>query len=155
VLAVPAGAGLGAAAIHVPQPGRYAAAAVAALLLVAAFVQEERRLSRQDEEASGVLWAAEQVRIRTEPDERVGTDLPIVAYLADRRIRGQLVDSSYVRLGTGSLTDGEILTMLQQDAVRAVVVGREYANRPALIKALRERYPKRIEREGVTIVLAP
>jgi 4-amino-4-deoxy-L-arabinose transferase-like glycosyltransferase len=155
VLAVPAGAGLGAAVIHVPQPARYAAAAVAALLLVAAFVQEERRLWRQDGEPRGVLWAAEQVRIRTEPDERIGTDLPIVAYLADRRVRGQLVDSSYVRLGIGSLTDSEILALLEQDAVRAVVVGREYANRPALIRALRGRYPKLLENDGVTIYLAP
>ena len=47
--------------------------------------------------------------MRTQPDELVGTDLPIVAYLADRRVPGQLVDSSFVRLGVGSLTDGEIL----------------------------------------------
>ena len=74
-----------------------------------------------------------------QPDELVGTDLPIVAYLADRRVPGQLVDTSFVRLGTGSLTDAEILEEL--DGVRAVVVGREFANRQALTSRARRALP--------------
>ena len=109
-----------------------------------AFAQEERRLWRQDGDPPGVTWAAEQLRQRTEPDELVGTDLPIVAYLADRRVPGQLVDTSFVRLGTGSLTDAEILEEL--DGVRAVVVGRELAEQAgADSRALRARYPERVE----------
>jgi hypothetical protein len=153
VLAVPAGAGLGATVDRVPAPARYAAAGVAALALVAGFVQEERRLWRQDGDPSGVTWAADELRRRTRPDDLVGTDLPIVAYLADRRVPGQLVDSSFVRLGTGSLTDGEILDAL--DGAPAVVVGRLYAERPALVGALRQRYPRQLTDEGVTIYLAP
>ena len=107
----------------------------------------------QDGDPPGVTWAAEQLRQRTEPDELVGTDLPIVAYLADRRMPGQLVDTSFVRLGTGSLTDAEILEEL--DGVRAVVVGRELADRPALIRELGARYPEQVEQNGVTIYLAP
>ena len=83
----------------------------------------------------------------------MGTDLPIVAYLADRRVPGQLVDTSFVRLGTGSLTDAEILEELE--GVRAVVVGREFANRPALIRELAARYPEQVSQDGVTIYLAP
>ncbi len=66
---------------------------------------------------------------------------------------GQLVDTSFVRLGTGSLTDAEILEELE--GVRAVVVGREFANRPVLMRELAARYPRRLERDGVTIFLAP
>ena len=66
---------------------------------------------------------------------------------------GQLVDTSFVRLGTGSLTDAEILEEL--DGVRAVVVGREFANRPALIRELAARYPDQVSEENVTIYLAP
>ena len=94
-----------------------------------------------------------ELRARTGPEELVGTDLPIVAYLADRRVPGQVVDTSFVRLATGSLTDAEILEEL--DGVRAVVVGREFASRPALVSELAERYPEQISEDGVTIYLAP
>ena len=66
---------------------------------------------------------------------------------------GQLVDTSFVRLGTGSLTDAEILEELE--GVRAVVVGRELANRPALIRELDARYPEQVGQDGITIFLAP
>lgn len=152
-LAVPAGAGIGGAAERVPAPFRYAVVGVAGLALAVGFAQEERRIWRQDGDPAGVTWAADQLRRRIQPDERVGTDLPIVAYLADRRVPGQLVDSSFVRLGTGSLTDAEILEALE--GVPAVVVGRLYAERPALLAALRKRYPRQVTNEGVTIFLAP
>jgi 4-amino-4-deoxy-L-arabinose transferase-like glycosyltransferase len=154
-LAVTAGAGIGAAVVHVPRPARLAVAGIAALALAAGFGQEERRLARQDGEPPGVRWAAEQLRLRTEWGELVGTDLPIVAYLADRRVPGRLIDSSFVRLGTGSLTETEILEELERNEVRAVVVGREFANRPALVRELAARYPQRVRAEGITIYLAP
>ena len=155
VLAVPAGAGLGAAVRRVPRHARLAVAAVAALALLAGLVQEERRLARQGGEPAGVRWAAAELRARTIPGELVATDLQIVAYLADRRVPGELIDSSYVRLGTGSLTDDEILSVLERDTLRAVAVGRLYGDRPELVRALRARYPTRLERDGVTLYLAP
>ena len=155
VLAVTAGTGLGAAAERVPQPARVAVVGVGALLLVAGFVQEERRLARQEGEPAAIRAMARQLRARTTPAELVGTDLPIVAYLADRRVPGQFVDTSYVRLGIGSLTDSEIVATLERDDVRAVAVGRTFADRPALVRALRARYPKRIERDGITLYLRP
>ena len=105
-----------------PVPARYAVAGAAVVALAVGFAQEERR-----------LWGQEAIRPAS-PGQRnatganrlrraVGTDLPIVAYLADRRAPGQLVDTSFVRLGTGSLTDAEILEELE--GVRAIVVGRE------------------------------
>jgi MFS family permease len=154
-LAVPAGVGLGAAVGRVPTPVRYAVAGVAGLAIAVGFAQEERRLWRQDGDPAGVTWAADRLRERTQPAELVGTDLPIVAYLADRRVPGQLVDASFVRFGSGSLTDGEILGFLDLHDVRAVAVGRLYAERDGLIAALRERYPTRLGRDGITIYLAP
>jgi 4-amino-4-deoxy-L-arabinose transferase-like glycosyltransferase len=154
-LAVPAGAGIGAAVARVPRPARIAVAGVAALALAAGFVQEERRLDRQAGESPGVLWAAERLRMRTKPGAFIGSDLPIVPYLAGRRMPGQLVDTSFVRLGTGSLTAAEILATLDRRHVRAVVVGREFANRPLLLQELAARYRARTERDGVTIYLGP
>jgi 4-amino-4-deoxy-L-arabinose transferase-like glycosyltransferase len=152
-LAVTAGAGLGAAVTRFSVPTRYAVAGAAAFAIAVGFAQEERRLWRQDGDPPGVAWAADELRARTGPEELVGTDLPIVAYIADRRVPGQVVDTSFVRLGTRSLTEAEILEEL--DGVRAVVVGREFATRPALVSKLAERYPEQVSRDGVTIYLAP
>ena len=155
VLAVPAGAGIGAAVARTPHPARVAVAGVAALALAAGFVQEDRRLDRQAGDPPGVRWAADQLRVRTKPGELVGTDLPIVPYLAGRRVPGHLVDSSFVRLGTKALTVPDILATLERDRVRAVVVGRLYAEQPALVRELRARYSTRLEQSGVTVYLAP
>jgi hypothetical protein len=155
VLAVPAGAGLAAAIASLGGRRTWIAAGAAWILVVAALVQEDRRLDRQEGDPPGVIWSADQLRARTESGELVGTDLPVVAYLADRRMPGQLIDSSFVRLGTGSLTDDEILDELERNGVRAVAVGRLYKERPALIAALRDRYSTEIERAGVILLLAP
>ena len=155
VLAVTAGGGLGGAVERLPRPGRYAVAGIAALALAVGVAQEARRLARQDGEPSAVRNAAAVLRAATTRNELVASDLPMVAYLADRRLPGQLVDTSFVRLETESLTDGGILATLDREHVRAVAVGREFAKRPALLAALRSRYPSRTERDGITIFRAP
>jgi 4-amino-4-deoxy-L-arabinose transferase-like glycosyltransferase len=153
VLAVTAGCGLGVAARHVPVPAKYAAVGVIALALAAGLAQEERRLGRQAGEPAAVRQAAHELAARTHQDELVGTDLPIVAYLADRRVPGQLVDTSFVRLGGGSLPNSEILDTLERDHVDAVVAARLFRERPALLAALRKRYRERVLGSGVTIYL--
>jgi Dolichyl-phosphate-mannose-protein mannosyltransferase len=153
-LAVTGGVGLGAAVARLPRPGRLAAGAIACLALAAGFVQEHRRLARDDvPEPPGVRWAARQLDSRTRPGELVGTDLPIVAYLARRPIPGQLVDTSFVRLQTQSLTTRKILDELERKRVRAVVVAREFREKPDLLAALGVRYPTRIRDDGVTLYL--
>jgi len=139
-LAVPAGAGLGAAIVRAPRRGLIAAAGALSVALALGAFQEQDRLVDQPGEPVEVRAAAENIRSLTKRDDLVGTDLPIVAYLADRRVPGQLVDSSFVRLGTGSLTNDEILEELDRGDVRTVVVGRLWTERPALEKALGERY---------------
>lgn len=156
VLAVTAGAGLGAAAARLPRPARLAVAGVAALALAAGIAQEARRLDRLGgEEPAGIRWAADRLREETTPGELVATDLPIVAYLADRRIPGPLVDTSFVRFGTGSLTDAGILATLDRETVRTVVIGRLFAERPGLLNELEARYPDGESSGGVTIRRGP
>ena len=57
----------------------------------------------------------------------VASDLPIVPFLADRRMPGDLVDTSAVRFATGSLTPRRV----RLAHARVYVVGREFARHPA------------------------
>lgn len=152
-LAVPAGAGLGAVVAHTKELAQLAAGLVLAMALLLGLAQEERRLVDQEGEPPGVTWAVERLRATTEPDDLVGTDLPIVPYLADRRVPGQLVDMSFVRLDT--LTNKEILDEVDRAGVTAVVLGREFRNRPLLFRDLVARYPLRDSVDGVTVIVAP
>jgi hypothetical protein len=156
VLAVPAGSGLGAAVRRLPHPAQLAVAGALAVALAAGFAQEGRRLAREpDGEPAAVRRTVELVRTHTSPDELVAADLPIVPYLAGRRVPGPLIDSSFVRLGSGALSDAEILDELRRERIRAVVVGRLYAERPALVRELRARYPNRRQADGITLYLSP
>src|SRR5207248_1505896 len=81
----------------------------------------------------------------------VACDQPIVAFQAGRRLPGELVDTSLVRLQTGSLPPARVLEILRRDRIRAVFVGRSFADEPALLAALRTRYPRRLGHDGVAI----
>src|SRR5262249_55637567 len=90
-LAVTSGVGFGAAARRIPRPALIAGVAAFGLVLAAGFVQEHRRLARNDQpEPKEVQWAVASLRENTKPDELVAADLPIVPYLAERRIAGEL-----------------------------------------------------------------
>jgi 4-amino-4-deoxy-L-arabinose transferase-like glycosyltransferase len=154
-LAVTAGAGFGAGLRRLPRPVLAAGATLLAAAVAAGFVQEHRRLARNAlPEPAEVRWAVNAVRTRTPPADLVATDLPIVPYLAGRRIPGELIDSSYGRLLSGTQTTEEILAVLRRRRVRAVLVGRNYRLKPDLIAALRARYPRHLENDGVTFYLA-
>jgi hypothetical protein len=154
-LAVCGGVGFGAAAERLSGPALALAAAAFMAVLAAGFVQEHRRLARADQpESADVRWAAAALGAHTRPDALVASDVPIVPYLAHRRIAGQLIDSSYVRLFSGTQTTPEILDVLARMRIRAVVVGRVYRLKPDLIAALRQRYPRRLARDGITLYLA-
>ena len=155
VLAVTAGVGYGGAAKRLRRPMLAVGVSLLAVALALGFFQEGNRLAGDDQpEPPEVRWAVDQVRAKTRPAELVATDLPIVAYLSDRRIPGQLIDSSYGRLLSGTQTTAEILAVLRREHVRAVVVGRNYRLKPDLIAALRARYPRRLANRGVTLYLA-
>jgi hypothetical protein len=155
-LATTAGVGLGAAAAaaRLPRRAELAVAAAVGIAVVTGYAQEYRRLARNDRpEPPEVRWAAATLRQHTRPDELVGTDLPIAAYLADRRIVGHLIDASYGRLNTQTLTTEEILEVLEHERVRAVLVGRNYRAKPDLIGVLSRRYPRRLRKACITLYL--
>ena len=139
VLAVPAGIALAVAAGRSRFPA--VAAGVVALALAAGYVQQQRRVSLdQVDEEPALVAAAETLRRMTRPDDLVVSDHSIVPFLADRRVPGALVDTAALRFQTGSLTSREVLRELDRSEVRAVVVGRAFADQPELLRGLSSRY---------------
>jgi hypothetical protein len=131
-----AAAGAIAATASLPVNRQIVATALA-LAVGAGWVQQWRQIGRNDApEPATVLAATRALRERTAPAEFVGGDLPIVAFLADRRLPGELVDTSAVRFASGSLTDAKVLATLEHANVRTVVVGREFNARPHLLARL-------------------
>jgi 4-amino-4-deoxy-L-arabinose transferase-like glycosyltransferase len=153
-LAIPAGVVLGAAVSQLP--GRFAVGAgiALALLLAAGFVQEGRRLGRnRGPEPPDVSWAARELQTRTRPDELVVTDRPIVAFLAGRRVPGEVVDSAALAFDAGVISASDILAAVDRHGVRAVVALREFRNQPAVLAGLAKRFPTRIDHGGATLYL--
>ena len=138
-LAVPAGIALAVLA----DRSRYRLYALGglALVLAAGYVQQQRRIveDRIDEEPE-LVAAADTLRRVTRPDDLVVSDHSIVPFLVRRRVAGPLVDTAVLRFQTGSLTDAEVLRELEEWDVRAVAVGRAFAERPALLRGLAARY---------------
>jgi hypothetical protein len=102
-------------------------------------------------ESGGVEWGAAVLRSQTPKSSEVASDLPIVPFYADRRQPGSLVDSSWTRIDTGWLTPSQFLGALKRARVSAVVIGHNFAADRALEGAVRQRYPRVIERKGVEI----
>ena len=100
-----------------------AGVAVACVGAAAGWVQDYRQIGRSTPpEPSEVRRTADALRSLTRPTELVASDLPIVPYLADRRLPGDLVDTSAVRFASRSLTRREV----RAAPVRVYVVGREF-----------------------------
>jgi 4-amino-4-deoxy-L-arabinose transferase-like glycosyltransferase len=119
--------GLAAGTSLVSGPGRLVAAGLAVALVgaVAGWVQDYRQIGRSSAaEPAEVRAAAAELERLTRPGELVASDLPVVPFLADRRLPGNLVDTSAVRFASGSLTRGDV----RAAPVRVYVVGREFAD---------------------------
>ena len=145
VLLTAAGAVAAAASLPVGRPVVAAALVVA---VAAGWAQQWRQIGRNDEpEPAAVLAAARTLRATTAPTELVGGDLPIVAFRADRRLPGDLVDTSAVRFASASVTDAKVLRALERARVRTVVVGREFRVRPRLLAGLRRYRVIRVARQ--------
>ena len=118
-----------------------------ALFLAVGYVQQQRRIVEdQIDEEPELVAAADTLRRITRPGDLVVSDDSIVPFLAGRRVAGPLVDTAVLRFQTGSLTDAEVLRELERYDVRAVAVGRAFAERPALLRGLAARY--RLVRAG-------
>ena len=150
---VPAATELGLAIEGLAGRARPLAAGSLALLLAAAFVQEHRRLARAEPERDDVLAAADVVRGATGDDALVAADLPQVAFYADRRVPGALVDASAVRFQAGSLTPADVRETIADPRVAAVVVGREFRDVDEIGTAAAARFPRRSTKGEVTVYL--
>ena len=149
-LAVPAAVALGTVAARARR--RSLALAALAVLLAAGYVQQQRRVSLDIVAERPELVAAAEVLERvTGPDELVVSDQPIVPFLADRQVWGPLVDTAVLRFQTGSLTDEEVLRELDAGDVVAVVIGRAFLSRPALLAGIRARYRAVEQQRGISV----
>jgi 4-amino-4-deoxy-L-arabinose transferase-like glycosyltransferase len=149
-LAVPVGAALATARPFLPV------VALVALLVAAGYVQETHRLERNAAPIRAELrWAASVVDEHSKPADLVLSDEPLVGPLAHRRLVGSLIDTAVLRFDSGYLTDREVLDEVDRARPPVVVAGRAFLARPALLRGLAERYPRRVERAGVTVYLRP
>src|SRR5439155_18746424 len=120
--------------------------------LAVGLAQQVHRLDyAREAEPTQLRWGWEQLAGCTTPGELVASDQPIVAFRARRILPGELVDTSLVRAQTGSLPASRVLAVLHRDRIRVVFVGRAFEDEPALLRALRRDYPRRLRNDGVTI----
>lgn len=150
---VPAvGVTLGAAIRDLPQRWALAAGAALGIVVVAGYAQQVRRLdSEVRPEEAGIVWAAGELARATAPDELVVSDLPLSAYLADRRVPGELVDTAMLRFATGSLTADRVFRIFDRRCVRAVAAGRVFTVLPSFMERLERTFPTAKRRFGVVV----
>ena len=149
-LAVAAGTTLGAAIQRVPQRGRLVVEGLGALIVAAAFVQQTHRVDiARTPEPPAKIAAAHALARLTPPGALVVDDNPIVAFLAHRRVVGQLVDTAYLRFETGSLNDAKVIRDLK--SADAVVISRSFLSRAAVLSYVRGHYRRRYDEGGIQI----
>jgi len=86
----------------------------------------------------------------TEPDDFIITDEPLVAFWADRNVPPPLTDTSRVRMRTGFLTTGQLVSLTGEYDPPAIVFwssDRFVENVPEYVEWVDERYT-RVERLG-------
>jgi 4-amino-4-deoxy-L-arabinose transferase-like glycosyltransferase len=126
-----------------PLARNRAAVGALALVVAAGYAQQWRRSDLLAQPEPEIEAAAAAVRAATTPSDPLVTDLPIVAYLADRPLPGELVDTSAVRFESGSLDAACVLSTADASGARIVVVGRIFHTDPVLLAAIRTRFPTR------------
>jgi 4-amino-4-deoxy-L-arabinose transferase-like glycosyltransferase len=153
-LALPAGTALGRALDLMPRPVAAAAVVAGAVAIAAALYQQNRQLRRNDtQEPVQVRWAVAQVRAHTAPSDLVASDLPIVPYLADRRMPGSVIDTSLTRIVGEFTKPEEMARLIDRSGAKAVVVGRLFLAKPAIVAGIRKRFPHHLQRYGTTVYL--
>jgi 4-amino-4-deoxy-L-arabinose transferase-like glycosyltransferase len=154
-LALPASLALGAFVTRLPHRLALAAAGALVAALALGLGQQVRRIDyARVTTTQDVEWGVTALARCTSPGELVASDQPIVAFRAHRRLPGQLVDTSLVRVETNSLTPARILELVGRDHIRAVFAGRAFADEPDLVAGLRSRFPRRLRHGEVTLYLS-
>jgi 4-amino-4-deoxy-L-arabinose transferase-like glycosyltransferase len=138
-LSVPAGVTLGAAFER--TRAAVPAAAAVALVVAAGLYQEIHRIDNAKvAEPPQIRRAVEALRRSTRTNQLVATDEPIVAFLARRPLPGPLVDTSYARFSSGSLTDTRVLHVLARNRIATVVAARAFLSDARIERYLHKRF---------------
>jgi 4-amino-4-deoxy-L-arabinose transferase-like glycosyltransferase len=152
-LALPAGSALGNAAALSSRTRL--TGAVAAIILLPAYAQQWHRVGQLPNPEPDAEAAADYVAQATRPSETIVSDVPLIAYLADRPLPGELVDTSAVRFAAGSLDADCVLSAADAAGVRVVVVGRMFRADERLVTTIRERFPRRHQVGEITVYERP
>jgi 4-amino-4-deoxy-L-arabinose transferase-like glycosyltransferase len=129
---------------------RRPAPALILMVLVAAFVaaglvKDRRDIDRANApEPPQISWAVSQLRSHTRAGQLVVSDLPIVPYLADRRMPGQLIDTSIARIADEALPPLDVLKLIGESGASAVIIGRMFQTKPVIVAGIRSRYVRRL-----------
>lgn len=99
-----------------------------------------------------IARAADYIAKNTDKNDYIITDEQLVLYLADRNTPPELVDTSYVRIQSGLLTDSEmiLLTKKYNPKIIAFISGR-FATLPGYTKYLEKNYTETEQASGVMI----
>ena len=148
--AIPAGAALRLEDLRLWRTR--AAAGALVLVLAAGYAQQARRIDRLEGDDPRIPPVVAAVGAATGRGEAIVSDLPLVAYLADRPLPAELVDTSVVRFRSGSLDAACVLAAADTSGVRLVVAGRAFRIHPGVLAAIRARFPEQREVAGITLL---
>jgi 4-amino-4-deoxy-L-arabinose transferase-like glycosyltransferase len=146
-IALPTGVALGllVAQLGIRRPAGIALALLVALFVAAALVRQKNEIARADTtEPPEIAWAVRALHTHTQPGQLVASDLPIVPYLAHRRMPGQLIDTSIARIADEDLPPAGVLKLIDQTRPDAVIIGRMFQTKPAIVSGIRARYARRL-----------
>jgi len=153
-IAVPTGValGLGVAALRVEA--RVGLALFAVVFVAAGVVQQRRHLHRSTQpEPAWIFHASNWLRENSRPGEVVATDIPILAFYADRPLVPDFVDTSFTRAGTGELTPKTVFAQMDRYHVRAAALGRVFWVDPQIRAAFDARFRRRTLAPNIVLYL--
>jgi hypothetical protein len=147
-LALPAGVALGLLVAELRSGYAVAAATVciAALFAVGAAKNWNEITRTTSTTPPSIAWAVAQIRDRTTQRDVVVSDIPIIPYLARRRMPGQLIDTSIARIALQDLPQADVLRIIDETHPAAVVAGRMFVIMPKIMAGLVRRYPLQLQR---------
>ena len=146
-LAVPSGIGLGLLATHarLPLPAVAAVTLVVAAFFAAGIVKDRREIVGANMAyPPEIRWAIAQVEAKTPSNKLVVSDLPIVPYLAHRRMPGQLIDTSIGRIALEYLPPKGVLADIDESHPSAVIIGRMFQTKAEIVDGVRSRFARRL-----------
>jgi 4-amino-4-deoxy-L-arabinose transferase-like glycosyltransferase len=140
-LALPAGVGLGLFSAGLPpRAGAAVALAVASFVTAGLYEQRHEIIDSVTAKPPEIAWAVDQIRAHTRPGQLVVSDLPAVPYLAHRQMPGQLIDTSIARIADEDLPPAQVLKLIDEAHPAAVIIGRMFQTKPAIVSGIRARY---------------